>query len=49
MSVICRKLGSQDAIVYCKGAPETIVSLSIPESGKFYSKIFFFLFVLMEI
>ncbi|XP_073986306.1 polyamine-transporting ATPase 13A3-like isoform X2 [Rhodnius prolixus] len=32
MSVICRKLGSQDAIVYCKGAPEAIASLSVPES-----------------
>lgn len=33
MSVITKTLHDKDFVVYCKGSPEMIVSLSIPESG----------------
>ncbi|KAJ9592422.1 hypothetical protein L9F63_015838, partial [Diploptera punctata] len=32
MSVVTRTLGSQELVVYCKGSPEMIVSLSLPQT-----------------
>nr|CAD7201549.1 unnamed protein product [Timema douglasi] len=34
MSVISRRLGASHFHVYCKGSPETILSLSIPDTSK---------------
>lgn len=37
MSVITRRLGAPEFELYCKGSPEMIVSLSLPETGKVHA------------
>lgn len=34
MSVLTRRLGDKELVLFCKGSPEMIISLSEPDSGE---------------